>query len=403
MNNNSYFTESWRMLTRNRGWAKPLLVMAAAALVPVAGALGNDGYALEWARLSAWGVDSSPKQKNVQVVKCIESGWRGFVAGVGWIVAFSLASSIVSGIVGLLPGAFGALVAALVALALSLGSALVALVAKVASVRATIYQKAAAGYRVETVWAMLRRDTEGFLRVFAANLLCMLALAVLGGMMAGVLLVELVPLFVQIGDTASEAEVLRAVSAMLVPLALTCAVLGYGVSIVANAVDLVVTNAIGLWMRQFDVPAWGRDEDPLPAPRASAPYVAPYAWDQGSYQTQDTYQDSYGEPAQDAYADFSSLPQQIEDEPATQGGDNPMPDEYEIALVPADQDYETAVPDDDAWDDADKDVEGLVSDSEADWAFASADDTSDDDLYDDAPFGSAHEPGEAADAQENEE
>lgn len=62
-----YFLRSWRMLTCRRGWVKPILVLSVAWLVPIAGPLALLGYALEWARLSAWGVDSSPKQSKVQV------------------------------------------------------------------------------------------------------------------------------------------------------------------------------------------------------------------------------------------------------------------------------------------------------------------------------------------------
>ena len=34
----------------------------------------------------------------------------------------------------------------------------------------------------------------------------------------------------------------------------------------ATVLTLVGHTAVGLWMRQFDVPSWGRDEDPLPTP-----------------------------------------------------------------------------------------------------------------------------------------
>ena len=72
--NEGYYSRSWKLLSRDKGWYKPLLVMAVALFVPIVGALGVLGYELEWARLTAWGVDSSPKQKNVQVGKCIKAG-----------------------------------------------------------------------------------------------------------------------------------------------------------------------------------------------------------------------------------------------------------------------------------------------------------------------------------------
>ena len=90
---------SWALLTRDRGWIKPILAMIAATLVPIVGLLGVMGYAAEWARLTAWGVTSSPKQKNVRVGACIASGWRVFVVTVVW----SIANSIILGLLALVP------------------------------------------------------------------------------------------------------------------------------------------------------------------------------------------------------------------------------------------------------------------------------------------------------------
>ena len=56
-------------------------------------------------------------------------------------------------------------------------------------------------------------------------------------------------------------------------------IFGYGLSILGNAYSLVYINAVALWMRQFDVPSWGRSEDPLPQtatpePSSNAPMVS---------------------------------------------------------------------------------------------------------------------------------
>ncbi len=39
-----YFARSWALLTRDRGWVKPVLLMTVALLVPIAGILGVAGY-----------------------------------------------------------------------------------------------------------------------------------------------------------------------------------------------------------------------------------------------------------------------------------------------------------------------------------------------------------------------
>ena len=86
-----YLARSWALLTRDRGWVKPVLLMTVAVLVPIVGLLGVLGYALEWARLTAWNVNAAPKQRGVDLGACIKSGWRGFVVMLVW--------GIVSGVV----------------------------------------------------------------------------------------------------------------------------------------------------------------------------------------------------------------------------------------------------------------------------------------------------------------
>lgn len=79
MQDAKYFSHSWKLLTRDKGWVKPILVLAIAMFVPVVGPLAVLGYALEWARLSAWGVDAAPKQRGVKIGGCLVAGWRAFV------------------------------------------------------------------------------------------------------------------------------------------------------------------------------------------------------------------------------------------------------------------------------------------------------------------------------------
>ena len=96
----SYFSRDWAMLTRDKGWIKPILLMALASLVPIVGILGVTGYAYEWARLTAWGVDSAPKQRDVKVGACIKSGFRVCMVTLCW----SLAVGFVFGVLNVLCG-----------------------------------------------------------------------------------------------------------------------------------------------------------------------------------------------------------------------------------------------------------------------------------------------------------
>ena len=132
-----YFSRAWSLLTREKGWWKPVAVCAAADLVPVAGPLGVLGYRLEWARLVAWGADVSPKRHGVRVGSCISSGWRGFLVLLVW----NLVMGVIGGVCGALPLIGGLLGTLWTICCLYLG-----MVVSVAALRATIYQKAGAGF-----------------------------------------------------------------------------------------------------------------------------------------------------------------------------------------------------------------------------------------------------------------
>ena len=95
MQDAKYFSHSWELLTRDKGWVKPILVLAIAMFVPILGPLAVLGYALEWARLSAWGVDAAPKQRGVKIGGCLVAGWRAFVVILVWMLLWSVATSVV--------------------------------------------------------------------------------------------------------------------------------------------------------------------------------------------------------------------------------------------------------------------------------------------------------------------
>lgn len=261
-----YFSRSWALLTRDRGWIKPVLVMSAALLVPIVGPLGVVGYAVEWARLTAWGVTSSPKQRKVQVGKCIASGWRAFVVMLVWGLCW--------GVIGALLGAIP-LVGALLGVVWTLVNVLAAVVIMVAVLRATIYQKIRAGLRVSAVWRMVRHDSGGILRVFGMMLAGCAIIGIVSSIVMSVALMTALPQLIyfvtyidSFGAVLSESlrvtmafELLGSVFSALLP----ALVVLYVVAVPATVVlELLAYTALALWMRQFDVPSWGREEDPMP-------------------------------------------------------------------------------------------------------------------------------------------
>lgn len=260
-----YFGRAWAMLTQEKGWWKPILLCALGALVPIVGPLAVLGYGLEWSRRVAWGSTEGPSRQ-VKIGGLIKSGWRGFVVVAGW----SIAAVIVGSIVENLPWIGDFLGSVWGIFTLFLGVVFV-----VAEVRATIYQNFKAGYRAKTLWQMVSRDPWGLLRVFVIKLVPTLIVGVVGFLM-------FVPaMFGSLGFIADLVDYMDSyyyymTDAEAVRLALE--VVGFFVeqfapaffvtlvvALAANAfVNLLVDCSVGLWLRQFDVPAWGKDEDPLP-------------------------------------------------------------------------------------------------------------------------------------------
>ena len=260
-----YFGRAWAMLTQEKGWWKPVLLCALGALVPIVGPLAVLGYGLEWSRRVAWGSTEGPSRQ-VKIGGLIKSGWRGFVVVAGW----SIAAGVVGTIVGNLPwiGDFLGSVWWIFSLFLNV-------VVLAAAVRATIYQNFKAGYRAKTLWQMVSRDPWGLVKIFVINLVA--------GLIVGVvtIMVFMPALFGSLGFIVDLADYMNGYYYYMTEaeeMRLALEVLGFFVqqfapaffaallvSLVAGSfVGLLINCGIGLWLRQFDVPAWGKDEDPLP-------------------------------------------------------------------------------------------------------------------------------------------
>lgn len=267
-----YFSRAWSLLTREKGWWKPVAVCAAADLVPVAGPLGVFGYRLEWARLVAWGADVSPKRRGVRVGSCISSGWRGFLVLLVW----GLVMSVIGGVCGALPLIGGLLSTLWTICCLYLG-----MVVSVAALRATIYQKAGAGFSWKNLVELGRRDPSGLFSILGWEMLCYLVIALVSGIVLSVTALGAMPRIISLASELGyynggfspygDLEYYVAQLAMelffyvIAAFGPTLIVLGLIALVLRNGISMVVYAALGLWIRQFDVANWGRSEEPLPS------------------------------------------------------------------------------------------------------------------------------------------
>lgn len=263
-----YFSRAWAMLTQEKGWWKPVALCALASLVPIVGPLAVFGYCLEWARRVAWGSTEAPS-RHVKVGQLIKSGWRGAVVFLGW----NIVAAFVGGILGNLPW-----VGELLSFAWGVFMIFVGMLVMVAAVRATVYQNFKAGYRAPTLWQMGSHDPWGLLRVWLISLVAGVIVVVVALFLFVPAVIGSIGFFMDLGDYVSGGYGYYMTEAEEARLALE--VVGYlfqqfGPAILITAVLALVSGVfvnllsycgVALWLRQFNVPAWGRDEDPLPEP-----------------------------------------------------------------------------------------------------------------------------------------
>lgn len=294
-----YLARSWALLTRDRGWIKVVLLMTIALLVPIAGWLGVMGYVLEWARHTAWGATNGPKQKGVKLGECFSTGWRAFVVMLVWYFCFAVIAAILD-VVPVLSG--------LLTFLWSIVMIGMHVVVGVAVLRATIYQKIAPGLRVETIWKMVRHDPRGLLRVLGM----LVALGLIAGAVLAVLftvmLTSIVPQLMYavsylydygyyMSDYMVTQYVFNTIFAILGSLGPSLLVAAVISTFAASMVSLLGYTALALWMRQFNVPAWGRDEDPLP-PFLSDPRDQGFSTPQNPVSAPVTPADPFGTPGE---------------------------------------------------------------------------------------------------------
>lgn len=344
-----YISRSWDMLTRDKGWIKVILLLALASFVPFVGLIGLVGYGLEWARLTAWGIDSSPKQRGVRIGECLASGWRALVVTFVWMFVWMLATGIVNSIADvLLPDALASLIGSLLVLA----QLFYILVAYVAVLRAAIYTKISAGLNPSRVLEMVKRapgDLFFFVLIPIVGGLIVSAIWIFFMLLGGVsVLPEIIKMARAATGSFDDAMFIRHLTAMLRIVMPIAAIAGYLSSVVNAATSLLSYNAVGLWMRQFDVARWGGPSDPLSQavtlPTSTVPPTTPGAG--GGYPTQQppvTYappvNQPYQAPAAQPYQQTTSQPYQAPAGQACQQTTAPA-----TVPVPSPQDPEAAMP-----------------------------------------------------------
>lgn len=282
------FMSSWHMLTRDKGWIKPILVLTLVGWIPILGQIALLGYGLEWARLTAWGVDSAPKQHGVDYGKVLSSGGRAFLVNLslgfvlalilqvvfpgslGWMVSSLCGMGYLTATAGIITGMGAMLV--MVVMSVFVGSFLHA-----AMLRATLYDSFGAGWRLDRLFQMIGRDFGGFCKTWLVTFIGSLisgvyafvvtfigGVVVLGGLLGATAFVGISGPGMGYDELAMHQLLSWGAGPVLLFVVAAIALLFVG-NVISTAMALVSMNAMGQWFCRFDVNRWGVSAAPLPA------------------------------------------------------------------------------------------------------------------------------------------
>lgn len=301
-----YFKAAWTDIKSSPGWFPKLLLLGLVSLIPIFGQIVVAGYLYGWARDIAWDV-KSPMPARIfgnEDGKLYSRGFFALVIGFVFALAPSVIEAIGSGL-GVVPfalfgtgrngwmlGLSAAVIGLLVFVATIAATFFASLFAWVGSMRMAVYGRLSAGFQIGKLWSMMRRDFGGLLRIFgmtliiglvagAAIFVVVMVVALVGGF-AGVAAIGSPGMNARFG--ASEVGAMLAFIGVAVVLMLA---LVYATMVVSAFSSAMTVRAMGYWMRQFDVPHWRGQDDPLPfevvSPQAQDIPQQPL-WAQAQYQ-----------------------------------------------------------------------------------------------------------------------
>lgn len=268
MTEKGYFAASWGDLVKTPGWLGKMLRLGLVLLIPVFGSIVVAGYLYGWAREIAWGVHR-PLPKRIfgnEDGQLYKRGFFVFLVGLVFSLAPSAFSFFGGGVFGFVPllgygydgTVFGILVFSMLFNFFALALSFVAVFfAWVGSVRCSLYGTLSSGFQIGKIWAMMRYDFGGLLRIFGMYLICStVTICALG-------LLFLIALFV--GVMSVYALSLGGADWLAVLLAIVVFLFFVYALFVASAVtETLVARALGYWTRQFEVNRWGGQEDLMP-------------------------------------------------------------------------------------------------------------------------------------------
>ena len=259
-----YFSTAWAEIKSSPSWMAKVLLLGLICFIPVFGPIVLYGYLFGWSRELAWRVDA-PLPARIFDNSDGKLYRRGFFALVIVVVfniiplAYSCAYSVSSDSGSSM---------ALIGLILSIAMVLIGLAATafgwVGGMRMALYNKLSAGFQVSKIWKMIRRDTNGIMRILGMYVLTMaIVVAAYTVVFTVICMLVVIPIAVGMGMGSSAFAGFALLGMFMVCGVLSLAAL-YVLVCLSVFVDMLVANAIGHWVAQFDVALWKGQDDPMP-------------------------------------------------------------------------------------------------------------------------------------------
>lgn len=290
-----YFNAAWQDIKNSPGWFGKLVLLSLISLIPVFGWLVVLGYLYGWARDIAWNVHS-PMPKHIFGNEDGKLYSRGFFALVISFVCM-LAPWVLEMVWGLITGmstawsghgSHGGLFVAVglstmvFSLLIIAASFFATLFSWVGSMRMSVYGRLGTGFQFGKIWAMIRHDFGGLLRILGMSILLTLVISiVLWVLMFVVVIIGMFVGFLVTGGnmnlqatqpTAAIWSMIFATGGVVIVLLIVYGIAAMGMCVF---VESMVVRALGYWTRQFDVPMWRGQDDPMPFELARPPMQPP--------------------------------------------------------------------------------------------------------------------------------
>lgn len=278
-----YFNAAWQDIKNSPGWFGKLVILSLVSLIPIFGWIVVGGYVYGWARDIAWNVHS-PLPAHIfgnEDGKLYSRGFFVVVIGIVcalipwaiemvWAVVTGAGSYALGGSHGGFFAFFG--LSSLVFSLFSLAAGLFAILFTwVGSMRMSVYGRLAPGLQFGKIWAMIRHDFSGLLRILGMYILLWIGASIAMFVLFMVLL--FIGMIVGFAVTGGNMNInsshpdgviwamIASISGVVVLLMIVYGVLAMAMSTFISAMTV---RAMGYWTRQFEVHAWRGQDDPMP-------------------------------------------------------------------------------------------------------------------------------------------